>query len=86
MSNTLSDAAFASAAEIAQSLLAHWAADQGPGGAVVLFDATGPRREAYAGSASIANGLPLGPGSALRYASLPRRVMPRPQQGVAEPQ
>lgn len=75
MSNTLSDAAFASAAEMAQSLLAPWAADQGPGGAVVLFDATGPRREAYAGSASIANGLPLGPGSALRYASLSKHMM-----------
>jgi CubicO group peptidase (beta-lactamase class C family) len=69
------DTAFVCATEAAQRLLAPWAAQDGPGGAVVLFDAAGPRQETYAGFASIANRTPLGPDTALRYASLSKHML-----------
>lgn len=69
-----SDIAFARAAA-ARRLLVPWVAEGGPGGAVVLFDAAGPRHEAYAGVASLADRKALGPGTAFRYASISKHML-----------
>ena len=70
-----SDIAFARAAAAARRLLVPWVAEGGPGGAVVLFDAAGPRHEAYAGVASLADRKALGPGTAFRYASISKHML-----------
>lgn len=69
------DADFAHAAAAARRLLAPWAAEGGPGGAVVLFDAAGPRHEAHAGLASLAHRTAIGPGTAFRYASISKHML-----------
>lgn len=71
----LSDAAFACAAEVARRLLDPWVAESGPGGAIVLFDASGLRHEAYAGFASIPGCVAFGPETALRYASISKHML-----------
>jgi len=70
-----SDTDFACAAETAQRLLDPWMAEGGPGGAIVLFDAAGPRHEAYAGFASISGRVAFGPETAVRYASISKHML-----------
>jgi CubicO group peptidase (beta-lactamase class C family) len=69
------DDAFARAAAAVRPILAPWAAEGGPGGAVVLFDAAGPRHEAHAGFASLADRRPIGPGTAFRHASVSKHTL-----------
>ena len=69
------DVDFADAAASARCLLAPWAAEGGPGGAVVLFDAAGPRHEAHAGLASMAHRKAIGPATAFRYASISKHML-----------
>ena len=47
-----------------------WSDEQGPGGAIILFDAQGPRASAAGGLASIEHGLPFTPDTPSRWASI----------------
>ncbi|HEY8613503.1 MAG TPA: hypothetical protein VIL69_19740 [Roseomonas sp.] len=60
------------AADEACSISAAWA-DAGPGGALVLFDAGGPRETAFGGLASLDFGLPFTAATPARWASISKQ-------------
>jgi CubicO group peptidase (beta-lactamase class C family) len=63
------------AAEVAAGIAARWTSENGPGGAILLFDAVDIRAEACGGLASIELNLPFTATSAVRYASISKHFM-----------
>ena len=61
------------AADEARSICAAWEAEGGPGGALVLFDATGPREAAAGGLASLEHGRPFAATTPARWASISKQ-------------
>lgn len=58
------------ATEEAARVAAHWTAEGGPGGAIVLFDGTDIHSEAFGGLASLELNLPFTAETVVRYASI----------------
>src|SRR5215469_8927495 len=58
------------ATEEAARIAARWTAEGGPGGAIVLFNATDIHSEAYGGLASLELNLPFTAETVVRYASI----------------
>src|SRR5271157_1668654 len=58
------------ATEEAARIAGRWTAEGGPGGAIVLFDATDIRAEAFGGLASVELNVPFTAETAVRYASI----------------
>jgi CubicO group peptidase (beta-lactamase class C family) len=50
-----------------------WSGEGGPGGAIVLFDRTGPRGAAAGGFASLEHGIPFAPATPSRWASISKQ-------------
>ena len=61
------------AADEARAISVTWQAKGGPGGALVLFDATGPRVAASGGLASLVHGLPFTAATPTRWASISKQ-------------
>src|SRR5215471_2048473 len=58
------------ATEEAARIAARWTAEGGPGGAIVLFDASDIRSESFGGLASLELALPFTSQTVVRYASI----------------
>lgn len=63
------------ATALAAALTGAWAEARGPGGAFVLFDASGPQASLAGGFASIEHELPFTPETTNRYASISKHFM-----------
>ena len=63
------------AMETAAEIAAGWTADGGPGGAILLFDDTSIRAEAFGGLANLELMLPFTASTAVRYASISKHFM-----------
>ncbi|MCR0985704.1 serine hydrolase, partial [Roseomonas populi] len=57
----------------AASICSTWAAEGGPGGALVVFDTAGPREVVAGGLASLEHGLPFTPATPTRWASISKQ-------------
>jgi CubicO group peptidase (beta-lactamase class C family) len=69
----MTQAALSRAVDEARSIAAGWNEEGGPGGALVLFDATGPRQATAGGLASLEHGLPFTPSTPARWASISKQ-------------
>jgi CubicO group peptidase (beta-lactamase class C family) len=65
---------FGAAAAAADQAVLPWRAENGPGGAILLFDITRIRHETSGGLADLAHGLAFTPDTANRWASLTKHV------------
>ncbi len=63
------------AATVAREAAHAWTREQGPGGAILLFDRHDLRAEACGGLSSLELGLPFTAGSAVRYASISKHFL-----------
>lgn len=59
----------------ANGIVAGWAGESGPGGAIVLFDRDGPRAASGAGLASIEHGIPFTADTPNRFASISKHIL-----------
>ncbi len=59
----------------AAAITGAWAEARGPGGAIVLFDSSGPRATSAGGFANIEHALPFTPETVNRYASISKHFM-----------
>ncbi|AWM85859.1 serine hydrolase [Microvirga sp. 17 mud 1-3] len=74
MSVASTDLHWSSAQEAAAHITDMWAREEGPGGAIVLFDAKDIKIEACGGLESLATGTPFSSGSVVRYASITKHI------------
>jgi CubicO group peptidase (beta-lactamase class C family) len=74
MNATSRAADIAAGAAEAERIASGWRDEGGPGGAIVLFDASGVRAETAGGLADLSTGAPFTPDSVVRYASVTKHV------------
>lgn len=75
MSDVRDDLNWAAADAAARSVVDPWNAENGPGGAIIVFDTDNFHIESCGGLESLATGAPFSPDSIVRYASITKHIL-----------